>query len=498
MASRNGSSIQPVEKGSLDARERARLSAEARIGLKHKDEGHQRTVPMTTAVQKTQPVSATHTITNTVSKLANGPETRAVGYSTNGYRQPDFRKTAQLSGGRLETVTLDMSQDDETEFSFVEDSYLHTKGPNTMDESMMHDSMRALREIHRQNDGTTYGEAQDGYKDLEEDYSDADEGESDEEHEDEEENPVTQLLKPTLEQQLLHKGKQTPTAHQQTHSQAIPGTVPVKPTMQTTQPFSNPNIHFDIKPFTHSKPKPTNQVHFHDISPNRAVPHTIPIREQSPARGATPAPKRSRLTLDSKTQKQSVAGAQHSASNKHTAKSATQQQGLPHSPPPSQNNSNPVDADTLDYPPEILAKKKYSDLQKEAFDQDPNRQPDRLHELFGPEFDYEKASLTERIAKMRSVSDAKAQVTFFQGLGLNEWEEAGDWFLSQFSEFMTRAKDLRKEKRNVAARFETEVHKRNGDVEERMQKTEVTMGEMKERGQRVVSQAWAPSEPNGH
>ncbi|PBP21045.1 hypothetical protein BUE80_DR008102 [Diplocarpon rosae] len=56
--------------------------------------------------------------------------------------------------------------------------------------------------------------------------------------------------------------------------------------------------------------------------------------------------------------------------------------------------------------------------------------------------------------------DEKEQAPFFENLSNDAWEQAGDWFIERFTEFMTGLKKKRQAKRTVAADYEAEVEKR--------------------------------------
>ncbi len=147
----------------------------------------------------------------------------------------------------------------------------------------------------------------------------------------------------------------------------------------------------------------------------------------------------------------------------------------------------------LDYTPEVLSKKKFSELQNEDFDHDPQRPTNALAQIFSN--DFVNASLTDRLILAHEANNVEAQTSFFHSLKSDEWEEAGDWFLERFTELMQRAKDARKEKRALANKFEEEVADRVEVVEGTINGTAKTMEEMKKSGQQVVTQATLQGRP---
>ena len=121
----------------------------------------------------------------------------------------------------------------------------------------------------------------------------------------------------------------------------------------------------------------------------------------------------------------------------------------------------------------------YSTLQEQAFDFDPNAADSVLPSSM------DKKPLADRLAAVRKL-DPKQQATFFSTLNITQWEEAGDWFLDQFSQSLAKFREMRKKKRDAAQLLEQEVHKRQRAVEKNVQVIDAAMEEMKEDGQELL------------
>jgi Extracellular mutant protein 11 len=132
----------------------------------------------------------------------------------------------------------------------------------------------------------------------------------------------------------------------------------------------------------------------------------------------------------------------------------------------------------LDYDEETLKAMEYKQLQDEDYDMDPSRSafvlPNEGHD-----------TLPERLGLVQKMTPEN-QRTFFASLPLVEWEEAGDWFLSQFSEVVKKMTDARKEKRQLATKFEGEIAKRHEHVASRKRGIDEALSEMGKSGRDVL------------
>ncbi|TKA31295.1 hypothetical protein B0A50_02140 [Salinomyces thailandicus] len=133
----------------------------------------------------------------------------------------------------------------------------------------------------------------------------------------------------------------------------------------------------------------------------------------------------------------------------------------------------------LDYEPAQLYSLSYHEVKNAIFDFAPDAvqytMPDNV-----PSDDLQ--------AQLRSAYrlEAPDQARFLAILDIESWEQAGDWFLDQFSELVSTLKSARQEKRQAAKLFEAEVEKRHHAVSKKRKLTENALGEMKASGAMVL------------
>lgn len=133
----------------------------------------------------------------------------------------------------------------------------------------------------------------------------------------------------------------------------------------------------------------------------------------------------------------------------------------------------------LDYDLEELYNKDYASLKGEPFDHNPHAQPFVIPGL------PDTAVLSDKLMRLNG-AEPQAQASFFTSLNIDEWEEAGDWFLDRFGETIKRLKDVRKEKRKAARAFEDEIEVRETAVSKKRVLTRAAMVEMKTSGAAVL------------
>jgi hypothetical protein len=133
-----------------------------------------------------------------------------------------------------------------------------------------------------------------------------------------------------------------------------------------------------------------------------------------------------------------------------------------------------------DYDPELLSKMKYEELRDESFDKDPREQEPSLPE------DMREKPLAERLRTAQQNLDPTGQVKFFSALPTTEWEEAGDWFLDQFSTIITKTREARQKKRKEAQGFEKEIEARHQHVAKKQRLVEGAMAKMQAQGEGLV------------
>jgi hypothetical protein len=147
--------------------------------------------------------------------------------------------------------------------------------------------------------------------------------------------------------------------------------------------------------------------------------------------------------------------------------------------PDEQPESQMVSEQPLDYDLEELYNKDYASLKGEPFDHSPHAQPFVVPDL------PDTAVLTDKLVQLNGASQQN-QAHFFASLNIDEWEEAGDWFLERFSETIKGLKDVRREKRKAVRAFEDEIEVRETAVSKKRALTRVAMAEMKASGAAVL------------
>lgn len=133
-----------------------------------------------------------------------------------------------------------------------------------------------------------------------------------------------------------------------------------------------------------------------------------------------------------------------------------------------------------DYDFERLYTMDYDALKNESFDTNPRApaQPLSKEMLQKP--------LIERLTHVQQNFDAGKQSDFFRTLPTNEWEDAGDWFLEQFSSIIKRTKEARQAKRKLAQGFEDDVERRYKHVSKKHNQVQEAMFKMQAQGEGLV------------
>ena len=141
---------------------------------------------------------------------------------------------------------------------------------------------------------------------------------------------------------------------------------------------------------------------------------------------------------------------------------------------------SPASEPELDYDRAELHNMDYETLKTQSFDLDPNNSDSGLPEYFKDQ------SLAQKLVYVAELP-SKEQQTFFSSLTINEWEDAGDWYLDRFSDIAQRIKGARRAKRDAAQQFEAELQRRHETVSRKRKKLDDSLKEMKESGGRVLS-----------
>jgi hypothetical protein len=134
---------------------------------------------------------------------------------------------------------------------------------------------------------------------------------------------------------------------------------------------------------------------------------------------------------------------------------------------------------SLDYNDAELHAMSYSELRAQDFDFDP--QAAALQQTTLPA----GGTIEERLEHYRT-KGSLAQHEFFTRLSMDEWDEAGDWFLEQFGGVMQRFKKARKAKRQLIQQFEAEIAAREEAVRAKIEGIGRTLEDLKQEGQTMM------------
>ncbi|CAK7212546.1 hypothetical protein SBRCBS47491_001502 [Sporothrix bragantina] len=132
-----------------------------------------------------------------------------------------------------------------------------------------------------------------------------------------------------------------------------------------------------------------------------------------------------------------------------------------------------------DYDDSMLHSMSYSELRDEPFDHDPARMA--VHAPTVPA----KLSIEDRLVHFKS-KDANSQHHFFTEMPVQEWDECGDWFLTQFAELSSKIREKRQAKRRRMAEFEAEITEREKTVRLKTESIERTLGDLRHEGEGMM------------
>lgn len=133
-----------------------------------------------------------------------------------------------------------------------------------------------------------------------------------------------------------------------------------------------------------------------------------------------------------------------------------------------------------DYPPDVLYQKSFTELQSEPFDRSPSTTP--VQPTPAPEADM---APEDKLPMLANMSDLDRR-NYFSTLSIDEWESCGDQLIDQFTDMLTKMKDLRQARRKTAAIFEAELRRRNEVVEEQGHELSDKMEVMRTGGAEVL------------
>jgi len=180
---------------------------------------------------------------------------------------------------------------------------------------------------------------------------------------------------------------------------------------------------------------------------------------------------------------------QHEASTQGVQLSSQQRIKLPADSNTQQVSNESRAADDVrhgkgssDYGDQVLFGMEYNDLVKQSFDENPRADVGAVSELFP----MNSAQDIPARMKLAQKFDEEAQKSFFSSLTIDQWDEAGDWFLQQFGDVLGRLRDARRERRKIAGQFEDEVHSRHDTVESKKRGIDEALSNMRSSGESVL------------
>jgi hypothetical protein len=125
----------------------------------------------------------------------------------------------------------------------------------------------------------------------------------------------------------------------------------------------------------------------------------------------------------------------------------------------SQSPPKAVPILTPDYEDDVLKNMKYTALETQSWEEVPGGKKYELPvDLRGAD-----VAIADKI-KFFMGTNENIQGLFYGSLSMDEWDEAGDWFIEAFSNTLRQVKEKRKEKRAIVEKFEKEILKREKAV----------------------------------
>lgn len=135
-----------------------------------------------------------------------------------------------------------------------------------------------------------------------------------------------------------------------------------------------------------------------------------------------------------------------------------------------------------DYPPEILYQKSFTDLQAEPFDYTPTAAPAPATE---PQPQEPSPNPDDKVSFLMHLSDDD-RVSYLSNLSIDEWEDCGDQLVEQFTQMLSKMKDLRRARRKTVAVFEAEIERRHELVEAQNSELSSKLDDMRTGGVEVL------------
>lgn len=133
---------------------------------------------------------------------------------------------------------------------------------------------------------------------------------------------------------------------------------------------------------------------------------------------------------------------------------------------------------SVDYDDDVLSTMTFQNLMDEPFDLVPRIRGASNEETSA-------TNLATRLELIQSQGDHE-QRQLFKNMTIDEWEDAGQWFVDQFASIMTRLREARRGKRRTVEAFEAEASQREEAIRLRTNVIDKKLNKMKRDGQRVV------------
>ena len=258
-------------------------------------------------------------------------------------------------------------------------------------------------------------------------------------------------------------------------------------------PEQKPSVRTSLPTRQQGKPQPTTS---HGLAPRQAAQqHVLPTTNHMSDRSA-----KANDAIEMKKEGPPPPGSNHLVEDQNKAHQPGHPRDLVLRVPPAQQHYSDVelvmnarvspfehipheseeDERQLDYKEPQLSNMDYQDLKNQPFDIDPKAEPFN----FPPH--QQKDELQDKLFTVATLRP-QDQFTFFTTLSIDEWEQAGDWFLDRFSATVGKLKKVRQAKRKAAHVFEDEIEGRFEAVTKKRKLIEASLGEMRESGGKVLT-----------
>lgn len=135
-----------------------------------------------------------------------------------------------------------------------------------------------------------------------------------------------------------------------------------------------------------------------------------------------------------------------------------------------------------DYPPEILYQKSFADLQAEPFDYTPAPTSTEIPE---PQPEDPHPDKNDKVSFLLKLSH-QDRANYLSSLSIDEWEDCGDQLVEQFSQILSKMKDLRRARRKTMTVFEAEIKRRHELVESQTSEVSKKLEDMRTGGAEVL------------